>query len=342
MLNNFKLNFVVGVIKMKRKYTLQLVLLLSFTTGFSQELSFLDSLNAPKFIDTLFIDRDINNWSIRLFTNYKAQRFRLSNDNHKLIYVPNNPAGVGFGLATKKIILDLAFNIKTNKEEPTERFDMQGSLTYQKHNIDFVFQRYKGFNVEDDLGNQEDFREDLISSSISLSYMYLYNSSQYSVSAIKSGLSRQKKAALSFGLGGFFFMNNKSADSTIIPQELQVQFIEEAQIINLNGIGAGIIGGVTTILPLPYDFLISFSLIPGIGLMYKNIETENSSYTPSNPMLYSLEMAGAFGYNGHRIYVNITTKLGIIGSDLGYGNKSYHSGFNAKLSVGYKLRSRSK
>ena len=128
---------------MKRKYTLLLVLLLSFTTGFSQELSFLDSLNAPKFIDTLFIDRDINNWSIRLFTNYKEQRFRLSNDNHKLIYVPNNPAGIGFGLATKKVILDLAFNIKTNKEEPTERFDMQGSLTLQNHNIDFVFQRYK-------------------------------------------------------------------------------------------------------------------------------------------------------------------------------------------------------
>ena len=132
---------------MKRKYTLLLVLLLSFTTGFSQELSFLDSLHAPKFIDTLFIDRDINNWSIRIFTNYKEQRFRLSNDSYKLTYFPNNPYGIGFGLATKKIILDLAFNIKTNKEEPTDRIDMQGSLTLEKHNIDFVFQRYKGFNV---------------------------------------------------------------------------------------------------------------------------------------------------------------------------------------------------
>ena len=325
---------------MKRKYTLLFALLLSFTTGFSQELSFLDSLNAPRFIDTLFIDRDIHNWSIRIFTNYKQQRFRLSNENTELVYVPNNPIGIGFGLATKKVILDLAFNIKTNKEEPTDRFDMQGSLTLQNHNIDFVFQRYKGFNVENDLGVQEDFREDLTSSSISLGYMYLFNGSQYSVSALKTGLSRQKKAALSFSLGGLLFMHNKSADSTIIPQELQPQFNEEAQIKNQKGIGVGIVGGVTTILPLPFDFFITFSLAPGIGLMYKNIETENFSYIPPNPMLYSLNMSGAFGYNGHRIYVNITTRLSLLTSDLGYGNNSSHSGYNAKLSVGYKLRPR--
>lgn len=325
---------------MKRKYTLLLAFLLNFTTGFSQELSFLDSINTPKIIDTLFIDRDIHNWSIRLFTNYKEQRFRLSDNHSKLIYVPNNPAGIGIGLATKKVILDLAFNIKTNKEEPSDRFDMQGALTLEKHNIDFVFQRYKGFNVVNDRGVQEVFREDLSSSSISISYMYLFNSSQYSVSALKSGLSRQKKAALSFSLGGLFFMNNKSADSTIIPKELQAYFNEEAQIQKLNGIGASIIGGVTTIVPLPFDFFISFSLIPGIGFMYKNIETESFSYTPSNPMLYSLDMTGVFGYNGHRIYVNITSKLGIYGSDLDYGNKSYHSGINAKLSVGYKLKPR--
>ena len=168
---------------MKRKYTLLLVLLLGFTTGFSQELSFLDSIKAPKLIDTLFIDRDINNWSIRLFTNYKEQRFVLINEDSKLIYYPNNPFGIGFGLATQKIILDLAFNIKTNKEEPTERIDMQGSLTLEKHNIDFVFQHYKGFNVENDQGGLEDFREDLSSSSISLSYMYLFNGSQYSTKA---------------------------------------------------------------------------------------------------------------------------------------------------------------
>ncbi len=330
----------VGFKKMRRKYSILFVFLLSFTTGFSQELSFLDSLNAPKFIDTLFIDRDIHNWSVRIFTNYKQQRFRLSDANNKLTYVPNNPAGIGFGLATKKVILDLAFNIKTNKEEPSDRFDMQGSLTLEKHNIDFVFQRYKGFNVVNDRGDQEVFREDLSSNSSYISYMYLFNSSQYSVSALKTGLSRQKKAALSFSLGGLFFMNNKSADSTIVPQEVQPQFNEEAQIKKLNGIGLGIIGGVTTIFPLPFDFFISFSLVPGIGIMYKRIETENLSYTPSNPMQYSLDMAGAFGYNGHRIYVNITTKLGIYGSDLDYGNKSYQSGLNAKLSVGYKIKPR--
>jgi hypothetical protein len=170
--------------------------------------------------------------------------------------------------------------------------------------------------------------------------MYLFNSHQYSVSALKTGLSKQKKAALSIGLGGFVFTNNKSADSTMIPQELQVLFNKEAHIQKFNGIGAGIIGGITTIFPLPWDFFISFSLVPGIGLMYKHIETENLSYTPSNPMLYSLDMAGAFGYNGRRIYVNVTTKLGIFGTDLDYGNKSYQSGFNAKLSVGYKLKPR--
>lgn len=317
------------------------MLLLSSTAGFSQELSFLDSIPTPKFIDTLFIDRDINNYSVRVFTNYKARRFRLSNDDNHLYYVPNNPAGVGFGLATKKVILDLAFNIKTNKEEPTERFDMQGSLTLRNHNIDFGFQRYTGYNVENDQGVEEIFRDDLRSGSIGIAYMYLFNSSQYSVTALRSGLSRQKRAALSFGLGGVFFLNNKTADSTIIPQEVQAEFNEAAQIVNMDGIGLGIVGGVSTIIPLPYDFFLAFSLAPGIGVMYKNIETEDTRYTPPNPMIYSLDLSGAFGYNGNRIYVNITTKLGVLSSDLGYDNKSLNSGLNAKLAVGYKLRARS-
>src|SRR5690606_23392274 len=94
-----------------------------------------DSLNAKQVIDTLFIDRDMNNWSIRVFANYKGQRFTLKDGTDKLSFVPNNKFGIGFGLGTSKLIVDIAINLKGKNENQTERFDMQGSMIIGNKNL---------------------------------------------------------------------------------------------------------------------------------------------------------------------------------------------------------------
>ncbi len=160
---------------------------------FSQNLQHLDTVKAADLIDTLFIDRDINNWSLRLFTNYKDQILKLLDDNQFMKFQPNNTSGVGFGIATRKIILDIGFNIKSKNREPTKRFDFQGKFMVKNSLVEFFFQTYRGFNISNDSGVPEFFRDDLRFSATGINYMYYFNTQKYSITAILSGLSKQKK-----------------------------------------------------------------------------------------------------------------------------------------------------
>ncbi|MCK4990308.1 MAG: DUF4421 family protein, partial [Bacteroidales bacterium] len=147
----------------------------------SQDSTFLDKIKLPSFIDTLFIDRDLNNWSVRLFTNYKNNRFLLNSGDESLVYIPNNPLGVGFGLGTRKIILDIAFNIKSKNEEPTERFDLTIAMMLNKHHIDYFLQSYNGYNLN--YKDLEGFRSDISDFASGVDYMYIFNASEYSMAA---------------------------------------------------------------------------------------------------------------------------------------------------------------
>ncbi len=204
---------------MKLKYLFFYLTLLFVTPIFSQENSIVDKIQFPGFIDTVFIDRDINNWSLRLYTNYKDNRFQLKNKDSDLLYVPSNPFGIGVGFATKKLVLDVGFNIKNKSKDPTDRFDLRASILFKNHQFDYVFQNYKGYTLKNENEIENDFREDFSSLVTGLNYMYVFNANEYSLAAMKSGLARQKKLAFSFGLGGFFFTEKTKADSSIIPIE---------------------------------------------------------------------------------------------------------------------------
>ncbi len=155
---------------------------------FSQDSSFIDKIKVPRVIDTLFIDHDMNNWSLRFFTNYKGNRFRLSNSDESILYAPHNPMGIGFGVGTRKLILDIAFNIKSGEVEPTERVDIQATLILKDHHIGFSLQTYQGYGTT--YMEKAEFRPDINSFSSTLIYMYLFNGGGHSLAAMRSGLDR--------------------------------------------------------------------------------------------------------------------------------------------------------
>lgn len=311
------------------------------TQLYSQDESIFDKVQLPGFIDTLFIDRNINNWSIRVYGSYRNNIFHLKNKDEKLLYTPNNPYGIGVGIATKKLLLDVGINLKVKSKEPTERFDLHASLMLHKHQIDYFFQSYQGYNINNDIELSDDFRKDISSLSTGISYMYIFNANEYSVAAMKSGLSRQKKAAISFGLGAFVFMNRMSADSSVIPFELSTRFNNEAQIKDILGIGGGVLGRFNATVPFMKKFFASLSITGGVGLLYKDVETESISYRPSNPVIYQYGLGSVIGYNGKRFYVNLLIGLTYYESDLDFGNKVYYNTTNSKLSIGYKLKRKS-
>ncbi len=308
------------------------------TPLFSQDTSFIDKIKVPSFIDTLFIDHDLNNYSVRVFTNYKVSRFQLNNADEKLLYEPGNPMGVGIGIGSRKLILDIAFNLKPKDKEPTERFVLLGSMMLNHHSIDFFLQSYHGFYLDNE--DKEEFRDDISSFSTGVNYLYLFNSEEYSMVAMKTGLSRQKKPATTLGLGGFVFMNRISADSSIVPAAFFPVFNEEARLERLSGLGAGLLVSFSAVLPFLKHFYASISFTPGVGLMYKSVETESASYHPEDPFIFQSNLSGIVGYNAKKFYINFSVVHILSQAGLDFDNQIIYNTTNGKLALGYKFGKR--
>ena len=324
-----------------RRSVLLLFLLIN-SLCFSQDLYVRDSVKSTNLIDSLLIDHDLRNWSVRLFGNIRAQGFKLSNDEATLTYIPNNLFGVGVGIATSKLILDITFTIRDKNTENTDRFDFRGGFVFNQNIIDFYFQIYDGFNVKNSINSTTVFREDIKSIAGGIDYLYLFNAGEYSQRVLRSGLKNQKRNIFSFGLGGFVLYNQISGDGSIIPMEFDSYFNEQARIKNITNYGIGVLGGLVGLFKLPSNFYIGISAKVGIGLTVKNAETETLSYNPGNPMLYKLKGSIFFGYKWNRFYTNISLRASTNMSNIDFGNNGSFTQISGKLALGYRIKGNKK
>src|SRR5690554_326125 len=254
---------------MKKQYVMLLCFLCFTSFVQAQKINNKDSLSVRQVVDTLFIDRDINNWSLRLFTNYKGQSFILNKKSNTISFRPNNRAGVGFGLGTSKLIIDVAFNLKGQAENVTKRFDLQGSLVVGEHNlVNLYIQRYKGFNVNNNFNEPEIFRDDIGSLSVGFHYLYAFKKISFSSSILKAGVSNGKgKRFISGGVGGFVAYNAFEGNTTLLPGN--GIFDENAYLEEFKGVGMGISAGVLLFLCCQLMFLPLLMLSRGLGLCIK-------------------------------------------------------------------------
>lgn len=323
----------------------KLLLILFFLTGLicrSQDIDINDSTKTTNTIESLLIDRDLRNWSVRLFGNVKGQWFRLSNDNARLSYIPNNLFGIGVGVATRKLILDIAFNLKDKSTEKTYRFDLRGGFLAKSNVFDFYFQRYRGFNIENTINDTSIFRDDITSIALGIDYLYLFNSGEYSLNLMRAGLSDHRQSTFSFGFGGFIVYNKINADNSLVPQELYPFFNEQARIIDFTNYGIGVAGGLVSLIRLPSNFYFGISARAGIGITIKNVEAEAISYNPGNPMIYKLKATALIGYKWERFYSNISLGASTNISSLGYGNNGAFNLLDGKFVVGYRIKANKK
>ena len=322
---------------MRKHWFLFLLLVFALNLGFSQGIKALDSLKTNPFIDSLLIDRDIKNWSLRLFGNFRERRFILRNKNNRLRYVPNSPMGVGIGFATRKLIADFRLNKISKEEDATKRFDIQTTFLRNNHLFDIFIQNYKGFVVKNDINDQEIFRPDIKSFFAGVDYLYLLNGGRLSFSAMNAGLYRQNKAAVSFGVGGFIEYGELNADMSIIPEGLEALFNEQAQLTHSSEISLGVTGGLISVIPLGNRFYAMVNVKPSLGITIKNIETAELSYWPSNPLILDMALDGGIGYNAKRYYGVLTARADVLFSSLNYGNNSSLHQTAIKLAIGYRL-----
>ncbi len=291
-----------------------------------------DSSKTLELIDTLFIDHDLNNWSIRFLSNLRDVRFRFKNDLEDIRYVPTDRFGFGLGLASRKMILDFNIALSINDEARTDMFNLLGTAVIGKHVIDAYLQDFEGFYKRNLLTGEESFRKDASSLVMGLFYRQNLNSSKYSITALRSGLDYQRKSALNPMIGGFLLYDRLKADSALIGfNEFQ------PDILRYRGFGIGASVGVGGLLVLPHNFFAAGSIMPSIGFLHKIVETTVEKTSEGNPMIFMLNTSATLGYNAGNIYINLTIQSNRSTTELPFNMTQNLQQFNAKLAIGYKL-----
>ena len=143
-----------------------------------------DTLIKPaQFLDSMVFSKKLD-WSVRLVSNFKQQQLRLRNADNKLIYKPNNPFGVGFGIANQKMVIDILFNIKGGEENPTKKFAAEGAIILNKNLFGFVLENVHGYQVSSHQNEEEVFREDMSAFSLGLDYIRILSKNDITVRGI--------------------------------------------------------------------------------------------------------------------------------------------------------------
>ena len=291
-----------------------------------------DSLNTLGIIDTLFIDRDLNNWSIRFLTNLRDVRFRLKNDEEDVRYIPTNRIGLGMGIASRKLILDFNVALKFNDEAQTEMFNMLGTAVVGKHVFDAFLQDFEGFYKRDETTGEEVFRKDASSLLMGINYSQHLKSSKYSITSLRSGLDYQRKSVVSPMIGGFFIVDRLKADSALIGFDPT-----KPDIVKYTGIGVGGSAGVSALVVLPWNMFAAVNLMPSAGLVFKTVRSPDERRVAENPFIFMLSSSVTLGYNGENIYINLTIQSNRATTELPYNMRHNLQQTNAKLAIGYKL-----
>ncbi|SNR37132.1 protein of unknown function [Lutibacter agarilyticus] len=323
---------------MPNKWLLFFSILIASGTAHAHNFKKNDTLLKPaQIIDSLVFSEKLD-WSVRLVGNFKQQRFTLKNNQDKLYYKPNNPYGIGIGIANQKIIIDIVFNIKTQEEAlQTDKFAAEGGLVIKKNYIGFLLENVNGYNIYSNVNDAEIFRKDMSIFSLGLNYLHLFKNEHFSVRMMKSGVTDKEKTSVSLGFGGFFIVNKISSDGTIVPTNSNPYFNDQAEITEFTAIGAGILAGVATYIVLPANFFFALSASPGIGLEYKEISAETESYVPTNPLVYKLDLFTGLGYKGEEFYVHFNFGTNLYATDLDFNNKALLSVTKSKLIFGYNI-----
>lgn len=318
-------------------YLFVLSMLISSTEIYSQIEMNRDSIRGLDKVDSLFIDRNMDNWSVRLFGISKAQNLKLENDNVDLKYTPNNLFGIGIGVASRKLILDLAINIKDSDTENTNRFDIQGGFLEKKNVFDFYIQIYEGFNVDNSINDNSIFRDDIHSVAIGVDYLHLTRAPELDQMRLLSGLKNQKNNFITFGYGGFLVYNKLSADSSIVPDEFIDDFNQQALLTRFTDIGGGIMGGFLGAFRFSPNWYTVVTGKAGIGLMIKRAVTADLTYTPGDPSIYKFNGSVIFGYTKNRFYTYFNLGVGLYLTDLDFGNEAEFSLLKGKWVFGYRF-----
>lgn len=275
----------------------------------------------PKY-DTVYI-RDLSDrLSVRLYGVNKFSNFDIrDNDSLKSVsYAPNSNLNLGFALYYKWFGLGVAFdfpfiNNDDDRYGETKRLDIQTNIYTRSLTIDFYYQKYQGFYVD----NPEEYipdwdpempypqRPDINSFKLGGSCIYAFRHKKFSNRAAFVQTDLQRKSAGSFLLGGFFSLFRVEGDSSFIPYQIIDQCNPDLTFDDLQVNGIGVAGGYSHTFVMWKRLYFSLTLTPGIA-----IQSYGVKYPGDIPEKHGSFIAGRFLtkaaliYNTERLYAGVT------------------------------------
>jgi hypothetical protein len=167
-------------------------------------------------------------------------------------------------------------------------------------------------------------------------YLYTFNYGAFSIKAPFAMNERQKKSAGSFLAGLGFQMYSLDADSSLIPNEL------ELPASTWNDFSEFDVGSLTASFGYMYSFIIkerffvTLGLIPGVGLSNGDYRTGDRSRLKPAFTLRAKTM-NAIGYSGARFFTGIQLIGGIYYIPLSKELKSSFVEGRSSLFIGYRF-----
>ncbi len=170
-------------------------------------------------IDSTYIYIFDQELSTGIYTYYQYTMLTHEIDNKNSIdYKPNSPMGIGLSVAYKGFSLSggMSFDFMRDKSRgKTRAVDFQYHYYGRRFIFDFFFQDYKGFYTGEEVQDLVMY-PDIELRQYGLSGQYLFNHKKFSSRAAFNQSERQAKSAGSFQVGGGFFYNQVSSDSSLV------------------------------------------------------------------------------------------------------------------------------
>jgi len=195
-------------------------------------------------------------------------------DNKSITYIPNSPVGLGLSVSYKNFSLSggMGFNFLRDPElGQTRVFDWQYHYYGRKWILDIFLQNYKGFYTRREEDRTIVLHPDIKIAQYGLFGQYILNNKKFSYRAAFSQSERQLKSAGSFQLGGGFYYNHVSSNTSLTINEQN----------KLDNYQLGLSGGYVYTWVIKKDFLAALGLSAGLSFGTENFNMERIEISPN-------------------------------------------------------------
>jgi len=262
-------------------------------------------------------------------------------------YKPSDGSFFGFGAYAFDLGLEVSFRLPTNTEgaeEYTESsaIDWQAHLLGRRFGLDFAYQDYTGFYLQDPekyyKTNAEDraFRSDMKVNSLSFNLLYVFSPDNFSFPAVFNHSEQQVRSAGSFLLSGMATFSNLSADSSFILLTDSNNFLNNIGISHITNNTYGVLVGYAYNIIIKRNIYIALS--GAIGPAYqKSTVTDRIEVQDINRLALARDWRIGIGYSNPTFFAGFSIYYAQNDNTLNQIRLSTNSGF-FKMFFGYRIR----